>query len=259
MHQHFIVKTHREGFSLLELSIVLAIIGLLVGGILGGQSLLRSAALRATITQITEIQFATNSFRTQYGAYPGDLPNAQSYWGTSVANGDGDGIVEAAGCPSGHESDPDCANYDGERAQYFLQLSKAELVSTYDSSTTLGRGYPAIKSNPTTGMIVTGSWAVSPSSSNNVGIESYALAPIYLYLGVCAPASLGTSSLYNDCGIFKPEDAWNMDKKLDDGMPVVGKFMSEAYTATCATGTGPTATYAMTVQEPNCNSMFALK
>lgn len=37
---------HRKGFSLVELSIVPVILGLLVGGVLSGQSLIRAAELR---------------------------------------------------------------------------------------------------------------------------------------------------------------------------------------------------------------------
>ena len=42
----------KQGFSLVELSIVLVILGLLTGGILAGQNLIRAAELRAVTTQI---------------------------------------------------------------------------------------------------------------------------------------------------------------------------------------------------------------
>lgn len=41
----------RHGFSLVELSIVLVILGLLVGGVLTGQSLIRAAELRSVSTE----------------------------------------------------------------------------------------------------------------------------------------------------------------------------------------------------------------
>jgi prepilin-type N-terminal cleavage/methylation domain-containing protein len=40
------------GFTLIELSIVLVIIGLIVGGVLVGQDLVKAAGVRATISQI---------------------------------------------------------------------------------------------------------------------------------------------------------------------------------------------------------------
>ena len=44
--------TKKQGFTLIELSIVLVIIGLIVGGVLVGQDLIKGAEIRATVAQI---------------------------------------------------------------------------------------------------------------------------------------------------------------------------------------------------------------
>ena len=71
-----------HAFSLVELSIVLVILGLLVGGILGGQSLIRAAELRSVAVDKDKFTTAINAFRVKYSAIPGDMTNATDYWGT---------------------------------------------------------------------------------------------------------------------------------------------------------------------------------
>ena len=48
----------RSAFSLVELSIVLVILGLLTGGILTGQSLIRAAELRSVTSQMQQYRVA---------------------------------------------------------------------------------------------------------------------------------------------------------------------------------------------------------
>ena len=58
------------GFSLVELSIAMVIIGLLVGGILAGQSLIHASELRSTIAQVQTYLTAVNIFQEKYSAIP---------------------------------------------------------------------------------------------------------------------------------------------------------------------------------------------
>jgi prepilin-type N-terminal cleavage/methylation domain-containing protein len=60
-----------SAFSLIELSIVLIIMGLLVAGITGGASLIKTAKLKTIIDEIISIKTAYNTFYLQYGRVPG--------------------------------------------------------------------------------------------------------------------------------------------------------------------------------------------
>ncbi len=98
----------KNGFSLVELAIVLVIIGLITGGILTGQDLIRASELNATIADANKFRVAVNTFKLKYNSKPGDMTNAQSYWGvnpgcatgaagtgTQTCNGNGDGLISA--------------------------------------------------------------------------------------------------------------------------------------------------------------------
>ena len=98
----------KNGFTLIEMSIVLVIIGLLVGGILMGRDLIRAAEIRKTGSELTNLTTAVATFRVKYNCLPGDCPNATDFFGTDVTaarqdssgatgtcNGDGDGLINA--------------------------------------------------------------------------------------------------------------------------------------------------------------------
>ena len=71
-------RRRREGFTLIELSLVLVIVGLIIGGVVVGRDLIHSAEIRATISQIEKYNTAVNTFRTKYNCLPGDCPAAQA-------------------------------------------------------------------------------------------------------------------------------------------------------------------------------------
>lgn len=87
----------KNGFSLVELAIVLVIIGLITGGILTGQDLIRASEMNSAVAEVNKIKVATNTFKLKYNKLPGDLNNATSYWpSATTANGNGSGQIDSA-------------------------------------------------------------------------------------------------------------------------------------------------------------------
>jgi len=82
-------KKYMFGFSLMELSITIVISGLLMAAVTSGLHLLQASTINKTISELTGYVTATNNFRDKYRAWPGDMSNAQSFWGSRVTNGDG--------------------------------------------------------------------------------------------------------------------------------------------------------------------------
>jgi prepilin-type N-terminal cleavage/methylation domain-containing protein len=68
----------QNGFTLIEIAIVLVIIGLLLGGVLKGQELIQSARVRNIITTQDGIKAAYFGFLDRYRALPGDYSQAQA-------------------------------------------------------------------------------------------------------------------------------------------------------------------------------------
>lgn len=62
----------KVGFTLVELSIVLVIIGFLIGGILVGQSIIDGAKIQKTVREIQQYRSAIGAFKTKYKGIPGD-------------------------------------------------------------------------------------------------------------------------------------------------------------------------------------------
>jgi prepilin-type N-terminal cleavage/methylation domain-containing protein len=115
----------RSGFTLIELSIVLVIIGLLVGGVLVGRDLIRAAQMRSFVGDMEELVSAINAFRTKYNCLPGDCANATQFFGknTTLCN-----------AHSGSAGTPGTCNGSGDKHIYsedaylWQHLSLAQLV-----------------------------------------------------------------------------------------------------------------------------------
>ncbi|MCH2546863.1 MAG: type II secretion system GspH family protein [Alphaproteobacteria bacterium] len=86
-------RLNTDGFTLVELSIVLIIIGLLTGGVLVGSSLLSSAEIRSVATAVDENRMAYYAFKERFNCLPGDCINADAYF-DGATSGDGSGLID---------------------------------------------------------------------------------------------------------------------------------------------------------------------
>src|SRR6267143_1098313 len=91
------MKSRQQGFTLVEIAIVLVIIGLLLGGILKGQEMITQAKIKNVIADFSGVSAAYHGYQDRYRAIPGDDPNADTRWASMTnpapVKGDGNGIV----------------------------------------------------------------------------------------------------------------------------------------------------------------------
>jgi prepilin-type N-terminal cleavage/methylation domain-containing protein len=115
-----------QGFTLVEIAIVLVIIGLLLGGILKGQEMITQAKIKNVIADFSGISAAYHGYQDRYRAIPGDDPGAAKRWTTPTAAvaGSGDGSLGAGtynqGCATPAATDEVCHFWDHLRRAGFV-------------------------------------------------------------------------------------------------------------------------------------------
>ena len=230
-----IARPTQFGFSLVELSIVLVILGLLTGGILGGQALIRAAELRAVPTEHARWMTATQTFRDKYFALPGDMTNATRFWGRAASatdcvtnsggavtspsagtcDGNGNGAIERAIAPG----------LFGENFLFWQHLARAALVEgTFSGQTGPGSGFDAIFGiNVPRSRLQSAGWTVH---THHVTVHPGGTT-IYTYVyGNMLLFGAPTSNTVPRSPILRPDEAWNIDVKIDDGRPAYGKILA---------------------------------
>ena len=195
-----------RGFTLIELSIVLVIIGLLTGGILIAQSLIESVKLNRFISSISEYDALVNSFQSRYRSLPGD-----SRLFTTGGNNDG-----AIGTPTYSTSD---VIFTGEVANFWKHLSDAgfkpqgqSFVNTLNPAPNFGvreNQIPSVDYGETGGGIGVANMRL-PGPDNNYYRNVYIIGDYF-----SDPSSFMSSVIGgNPLGLFHPfNDAMVIDNK----------------------------------------------
>lgn len=252
----------QRGFSLVELSIVLVILGLLTGGILAGQSLIRAAELRSVSADAQRYITALHGFRDKYFALPGDMATATKIWG-AVDGDDGLGVdcyevpsttrLTCNGDGTGQIAYP--SNFTYEMFLAWKHLANAGLIEgSYTGATvTAGADDASIGVNVPTSKIKNAAFSMRYwSCADNA--ECYGNVVTQMMFG-------RRSSNYHFRDVLKPEEAWNIDSKMDDGRPGLGKVRSwkrgGGYNPVCATtATAFDAQYDLALNAVACTLLF---
>ena len=217
-----------EGFTLVELSIVLIIIGLLIAGVLKGQALVNNARLTSTIAQLKAIDAATNSFLDQYRFLPGDLPNpAAKVPNCTAANncaaaGDGNGQINSQ-AGQGPTYLMFTAVPSGEQLAFWSQLENAGLIGGVAPSSTTATGFQWGADFPAT-RLSQGGYDVGYVAASTFIPASYASAINHNFLVIHGVA--GAAPLAGDDSGLTPQQAAYIDRKIDDGQPLSGSVYS---------------------------------
>lgn len=90
--------SEQQGFTLVEIAVVLVVIGLLLGGVLKGRELITTARVHSLTERQAGIRSAYRAFVDRYGARPGDMDRsaaARAIGAEIRTGGDGDGRLHA--------------------------------------------------------------------------------------------------------------------------------------------------------------------
>lgn len=264
-HSRLNLAFTKRGFSLVELSIVLVILGLLVGGVLSGQSLIRAAELRSVSTEYNRYYAALQTFRDKYFAMPGDMNNATRFWGRQNSNADcvtnssaavvGDGVCDGNG--NAIIEPGAAASQSGEIFQLWRQLAKAGLIEgNYTGTAGSGSVFDALLTqNTPASKLNQAGWGMRTLPGvldGSAGTDFTGTYGTYFLFGAKAASSYVWSP------VLKPEEQWNIDTKIDDGKPATGKLWAgERPTCTTASAAAAgavdyAATYALNNSSPVC-------
>jgi len=194
-------RQRETGFTLVEIAIVLAVVGLILGGVFKGQALIDSARVRSLSSEVSGIRSAWYSFQERYSSLPGDFPDSATQIDRAALPGNGNGRID-----------------DGqERAGVWQQLALAGFINGSFDGERSGVGS------------ATDLECVSGSCPKNPFNGYYKISYSAQAADVASPAHEIYTGDRIPVGILSA-----LDRKLDDGQPNDGRFrVHRAYASVC--------------------------
>ena len=215
-------------FTLIEMSIVLVIIGLIVGSVLVGRNLIRAAEVRSIISDIEKFNTAANTFRGKYDCIPGDCATATNYFPavsggctgggvpsvSATCNGNGNGVVDDTGFAGN-------SGY-AETLLFWQHLALAGLIpGSYTGNSYYPPAVPSSRisgtcysmTNPANGILAPYTFSAATSAPN-----------VFTFGSPIEPDNnwnSGSMCMWG-YGAIGTADAYGLDLKIDDGHPDTG-------------------------------------
>lgn len=222
-----------KGFTLVELSIVLVIIGLVISGVIFGREMIRASELRSVTKEFTQYQSAIMTFRGKYSELPGDMPNAANIWGARDA---GDGLGND--CVNAAVNGLATCNGDGNRkieysfAQmehltFWQHLANSGLIEgAHTGKPGVSQGYSySDQGHVPKSKIGNAYWYIWPYSYDGHSYMTDTDEGNKLCLGELT--STGPDTHFGP--FLTATEMWNIDKKIDDGRPMTGTIKPIRY------------------------------
>lgn len=212
-----------QGFTLVEIAITLVIISLIIAAITSGAHLMQGAKLNKIAVEISNHVSAVEKFKDEYKYYPGDMPNAESFWGTYNITTNPDGTING----NGDEKIINLTqiyptNLLTEPLRAWQQLALAGFLSNSFSGVASSPDYVADVNLPKS--IIEGAhyylynFSTASDISGNTQVYS-----IFGTSGNALQLGSNNSSTRPFGSAILAEDAKIVDKKIDDGEPDSGK------------------------------------
>ena len=260
-------KSYKQGFTLIELSIVLVIIAVIIGGILIGKTLVDSSKLQTVITDVDSYTAAVGNFKQAYQSLPGDFSNATAIWGS-----------DSNTCPTGGGTSGTCSgNGDGQLVNtgsigqagetflFWQHLNKAGMFNQSLSnqsgsggvySSVIGTNVPAgsIKGSGFSvawyGVVAANGNTCNSTTSADCFQGSYGNVIVFGAASIPLASAVASDATYNP--IITSEQAQYIDTKIDDGSPTTGKVRS--YSNSCTNGN----IYSVSTSGNICSLIFVM-
>lgn len=224
----------KAGFTLIELSMVLVIIALIVGGVLAGRELIEAAELRKVISKTEQYVLALNTFKNKYNCVAGDCANATAMLGAS-SNGNGNGKIDGLNCESyPTEGSQYCTGAVWNSSSWHNDMGEdatmVEEITSVNEHLARANLIPMNPYNRTDGVDMSTN-GFYHFDDRNVWLTAFNhWGTNYIYLGGDDRGlASGMYYILADRFGFLPSELYYIDTKIDDGLPDTGKMRHTGY------------------------------